>query len=387
VIPAAPSIATRVIDSSLRADVDRFIELPFRLYRDSPCWTPPLRVEMRDRMNPRKNKFFEHSSAAFILAEKAGAVVGRIAVLKHRFYNEVHQNDTAFFYWFEAENEQPVADALFAAAESWARSRGLRRLLGPIGFIQPDPPGILVRGFEHEGTVDVPWHFPYMGNLLTAAGFAQHRDYLSGYLERGIPLPPALAKTGAQTLQDLGYRSQLLGDRREIKSWAGQFYDTYLTAFEAVPDFYAMSQRDFQDLMNRLSLVIDVKRSQGITDGENLVGFILCFRDITPGLRRARGRLFPVGWWHLLLSRLRSKQCNIIAMGVLPAYQKGGANLGMLAEFLRTVRSGGDDRTEIVQIVDGNLNTHGDMTRLGASWDKVHRIYRREFANITGISS
>ena len=385
-MPAAPSIVTREIDPSHRTDVDRFIELPFRLYRDCPCWTPPLRVEMRDRMDPRKNKFFEHSSAAFILAEKAGAVVGRIAVLKHRFYNEVHQNDTAFFYWFEAENEQPVADALFAAAESWARSRGLRRLLGPIGFIQPDPPGILVRGFEHEGTVDVPWHFPYVENLVTGAGLAQHRDYLSGYLARNVPLPPALAKTGAQTLQDLGYRSLLLGGRREIKSWAGQFYETYLTAFETVPDFYAMSLRDFEDLMDRLSLVIDVQRSQGITDGENLVGFILCFRDITPGLRRARGRLFPFGWWHLLLSRLRSKQCNIIAMGVLPAYQKGGANLGMLAEFLRTVRNGNDDRTEIIQIVDGNLNTHGDMSRLGASWDKVHRVYRREFAGRASVS-
>jgi N-acetylglutamate synthase-like GNAT family acetyltransferase len=380
------ALVTREIDPTDRAELDRFIELPFRLYRGCPCWTPPLRVEMRDRMNPRKNKFFEHSSAAFIVAEKTGNVVGRIAVLKHRFYNEVHQNDTAFFYWFEAENEQAIADALFAAAETWARSRGLRRLLGPIGFIQPDPPGILVQGFEHEGTVDVPWHFPYLESLVTGAGFAQHRDYLSGYLGRDVPLPPALAKTGTERLRELGYRSELLGGRRAIKSWADQFYHTYLTAFEAVPDFYAMSRRDFQDLMDRLSLVIDVKRTQGISDGDNLVGFILCFRDITPGLRRARGRLFPFGWWHLLLSRLRSRQCNIIALGVLPAYQKSGANLAMLAEFLRTVRQGNDERTEIVQIVEGNLNTHGDMTRLGAKWDKVHRVYRRDFAGLTTLS-
>lgn len=375
----SPAVVTREIDPTHRPDVDRFIDLPFRLYRDAPRWTPPLRLEMRERMDPRKNKFFEHSDGGFLLAERAGRPVGRIAVLKHRFYNEAHHNDTAFFYWVEAEDDQAVVDALFAAAEAWARSRGLRRLLGPVGFIQPDPPGILVRGFEHEGTVDVPWHFPYLAERITAAGFTRHRDYLSGYLDRDTPLPPALATLGADTLSQQGYRRESLGRRRDIRSWADRFYETYLTAFEAVPDFFAMSRRDFEDLMQRLNLVIDMRRTIGIALGDNLVGFILCFRDITPGLRRARGRLWPFGWWHLLLSRLRSRQCNIIAMGVLPAYQKSGANLAMLAEFLRTVRAGGDQRTEIVQIVDGNLNTHGDMTRLGAHWDKVHRVYARDF--------
>jgi len=376
--PSSDAVAVREIDGLNRRDVDQFIELPFRLYRDVPPWTPPLRIELRERMNARKHPFYEHSAAGFFLAEKAGQVVGRIAVLRQRFYNEAHQNDTAFFYWFESEDDQAVTDGLFQAGEAWARHRGLRRLLGPVGFIQPDPPGILVQGFEHEGTGDVPWHFPYYETLLQRAGFEFHRDYLSGYIDQSFPVPEAMVAQGQAALKNGGYHMQTLESRSAIRAWAANFFSTYLTAFEAVPDFYAMSARDFEALFERMRLVIDLKTTKGLLKGDELRGFVLSFRDVTPGLKKANGRLFPFGWWHLLRSRAQTRQCNIIAYGVLPEHQKGGINLALLSELLVSLRNAGYDRTEIVQIVKGNANTHGDMTRLGAKWDKCHRVYHRE---------
>lgn len=377
------AVTVREIDACHRRDVAKFIDLPFRLYREVPQWTPPLRTEMRERMNARQNPFFEHSAAGFFLAEKAGRVVGRVAVLRQRFYNETHQNDTGFFYWFESEEDQAVTDSLFEAAEAWARDRGVRRLLGPVGFIQPDPPGILIEGFEHEGTGDVPWHFPYYQTLLQNAGFEFHRDYLSGYLDRGFPTPEVLVAQGQATLKSAGYRMQTLQNRSAIRGWAADFFSTYLTAFEAVPDFYAMSARDFEALFKRMRMVIDLKTTQGLLKDGELRGFVLSFHDVTPGLKKARGSLFPFGWWHLLRSLFRSRQCNIIAYGVLPEHQKRGINLALLSELLASLERAGYERTEIVQIVKGNANTHGDMTRLGATWDKCHRVYRREVAPIT----
>lgn len=377
--PIAGGAQVREIDVTERRDVRRFIEFPFQLYRDIPQWTPPIQLEMQELMDPKKNAFFVHSTGGFFLAERDGAVVGRIAALRQRFYNETHQNDTVFFYWFESIDDQQVASALLDAAQTWAVTRGLRRMLGPIGFTQPDPPGILVRGFEHEGTMNVPWHFPYYERLITEAGLVAHADYLSGYFDRTMAFPEELATHGAAAVQRGGYTIKQFKNGAEMRAWVPRFFRTYLDAFATVPDFFAMSAREFEVLVDKMLMVADPAMIKLVLEGEDVLGFLLSFRDITPGLRRSRGRLLPFGWWHLLRSRAKSRQCNVIALGVLPGRQKGGANLALLAELLKTLRDSNYDRAEIVQIVSGNLNTHGDMTRLGAKWDKCHRVYRREF--------
>lgn len=382
VLPAtgAAGVAVREIDLAAKTDVRRFIEFPFTLYRGVAQWTPPVWLEMEELMDPKKNGFFDHSTAGFFVAEREGAVVGRIAALRQRFYNEKHHNDTAFFYWFESVDDQEVANALFAAAETWSRERGLRRMLGPIGFTQPDPPGILVQGFDHPGTMNVPWHFPYYERLVTAAGFAPHTDYLSGYLDRTMTFPAELVTHGEAALKRGGYTIKAFKNRAEAREWVPRFFRTYLEAFANVPDFFPMSPREFDALVEKMILVADPAAIKLLLERGEVLGFLLSFRDLTPGLQRSRGKLLPFGWWHLLWNFFRSRQCNIIALGVLPERQKGGANLALIAELLKTLRDSRYDRAEIVQIVGGNMNTHGDMSRLGAKWEKVHRVYRREFA-------
>jgi hypothetical protein len=382
-IAVAGAIVVREIALGDRRDVARFIDFPFALYRGVPQWTPPVRLEMAEFMDPAKNGFFVHSSGGFFLAERAGAVVGRIAALRHRFYNEKHQNDTAFFWWFESIDDPDVARALFGAAETWASERGLRRVMGPVGFTQPDPPGILVRGFEHEGTMNVPWHFPYYERLLLAAGYEPHTDYLSGYFDRTRAFPSEIVTHGRSALSRDGYTIKRFQHTREMRAWAPRLFETYLEAFSGVPDFFPMSAREFEALVERMLLVADPAVIRLLLAGDEVIGFLLSFRDLTPGLRRSGGRLLPFGWWHLWRSRAQTRQCNVIALGVRPDRQKGGANLALLAELLTTLRDSNYERAEIVQIVGGNLNTHGDMTRLGAQWDKCHRVYRRDLRRQT----
>jgi hypothetical protein len=373
-------VTVREVDPACATEVGRFIEFPFDLYRGVDRWTPPLKMEMRRLMDPQRNAYFRHSQAGFFLAERADRVVGRIAALRQRFYNEKYQNDTAFFYWFEAVDDQTVADALFAEAEAWARARGVRRMLGPIGFIQPDPPGILVRGFEHEGTVNVPWHFPYYERLVETARFVPHTDYLSGYFDRSFAVPPELLEHADRAMAKWGYTVRGFRTKKEMWGWAERFFDSYLEAFAQVPDFYPMSPEEYERLADDMITLAEPATMKVLAQGEEVLGFLLAIRDITPGLRRARGRLLPFGWWHLLWSLHTSRQCNVIALGVRPQHQKGGANLALFASLIRTLQALQIDRTEIVQVVGANLSTTGDMTRLGAKWDKCHRVYRREFA-------
>jgi hypothetical protein len=380
---AALGIGVREVDLTRTSDVGRFIDLPFALYRAQPLWTPPLRSEMRERMNPARNHFFRHSEAVFMVAERRGSVVGRIAVLNHALYNEKHQDDTAFFHWFECVDDQAVADALFEAAAAWALGRGLRRVLGPMGFVQPEPPGILVRGFEHEGTANVPWHFPYYERLVLNAGFLPHSDHMSGYVDRSMPFPEKLVAYADASLQRWGLEVRAFSTKGELWDLAGRFYDAYLESFSAVPDFYPMIPEEFEALAGRMIELADPSTMKFLLRHGEVVGFLLAFRDITPGLRKARGNMLPFGWWHLMRSLARSDQCNIIALGVLPGHQMGGVNLALYSELIKTLWPSHYTRAEIVHVLETNLNTFGDMGSLGARWHKCHRVFGRDLGDAT----
>jgi len=371
-------VPVREVDLGCMEDVARFIDLPYRLYRREPLWTPPLRSEIRERMSPSTNGFFRHSEAAFFVADRSGPVVGRIAALSNRFYNEKHHNDTAFFYWFECVDDQSVADSLFAAAAAWARERGLRRIIGPLGFVQPDPPGILVHGFEYEGTANVPWNFPYYERLVARAGFEAHTDHMSGYLDRGFPYPEKLVAYADSSLERWGLTVRSFATKKELWAWAEPFYKAYLESFSEAADFYPMTPEEFEALAARMIGLASPSTMKVLLRGQELIGFLLAFRDITPGLRRARGDLLPFGWWHLLRSLATSEQCNIIALGVLYEHRKGGANLALYSELIKTLWPSRFKRAEIIQVSAANISTHGDMGRLGAKWHKCHRVYGRE---------
>lgn len=126
------------INPNHRKQVKNFVDLPFRLYRDTPQWVPPLRSEALHLLDPRRNAFFRHSEAVFLLAVRDKQAVGRLAVLNHRNYNRFNNTSAGFFYLFECENNLQTAQALFETAYVWAEKRGLNRLQGPKRF---SPPG------------------------------------------------------------------------------------------------------------------------------------------------------------------------------------------------------------------------------------------------------
>ncbi|MGB1876455.1 MAG: hypothetical protein ACPHGY_05950 [Rhodospirillaceae bacterium] len=131
-----------------RADQDAFLALPDALFSDDPVWVPPLKMMVRDQLNPKKNPWFSHGEAQLFLAERNGAVLGRLSAQVDRSHLEQHNDATGFFGFFDSVEEQPVADALFEAAESWLKERGISRVRGPFSLNINEESGLLVEGFE-----------------------------------------------------------------------------------------------------------------------------------------------------------------------------------------------------------------------------------------------
>src|SRR4051794_8201494 len=160
-----------------RADLRAFIDLPFRLYDTAPLWVPPLRFDIKDRLDRAKNPFFEHAEAEYFLARRDGRVVGRISAQVDQNFNAFQDNDWGLFGWFDCEDDQEAARALVDAAAEWLTARGRDRMVGPMSFTTNDEGmGTLVDGFDRLPTILNQWNFTYEGPLLESAGLVKAMD-------------------------------------------------------------------------------------------------------------------------------------------------------------------------------------------------------------------
>ncbi len=365
----------RQIDTRSPRDVRQFIQFPFDLYRGCPQWVPPFASDAKAPLNRKKHPFYKHSDADFFVAERDGRVVGRIAVLDHRLYNEHHNRRAAFFYLFECENDPEAAQGLFAAACDWARARGLTEMKGPHGFLRSDGHGVLVEGFEHRPALGIAYNYPYYDALITAAGFQGYDDFLSGYLGRGHQLPPRFFEIADKVRERRGFHIQGF---REMRQWIPSAARVLEGAFADTPEFCPFTPEEFKQMVDQLILVAEPRLIKLVLKDGEPVGFLFAFADISAALQKTGGRLWPFGWIHILREFRRTDWVNINGLGLLPEYQGLGANAVLYAELAKTLIDSQFNHGDIVQVSEANLKSMGDMEAIGVKWYKRHRVYRKD---------
>jgi hypothetical protein len=365
------------VDTRQRRQVDRFVQFPFELYADCPQWVPPLLSEARGPLMRDQHPFYAHSDAAFFLVESGEQVLGRIAVLEHRRFNRIRGERLAFFYLFDCIDDAQVSGMLFDAAFSWARDRGLRGIIGPKGFLQADSQGLLVEGFEHRPAVNIAYNYAYYDALVRVAGFGKETDYYSGMITRKGGLPQRFLDVAERVLERRNFRVLGFKSKDEMRAWMARIGHIYNTAFMEHWEFCPVTEQELEMIGQRLLAIAQPHLIKLVLQGDELAGFVFAFPDISDGLKKARGRLFPLGWWHIMRTFRTTKHINFNGVGVLPAFQGSGANAVMYAELARTLLEGQYMTGEAVQVEERNLKSLGDMKALGISWHKMHRIYRR----------
>ncbi|MFH1084776.1 MAG: hypothetical protein V1772_03315 [Chloroflexota bacterium] len=366
------------VDLASRRQVRAFVELPFALYHHCPQWVPPLVGDVYRALDPRRHPFYQHSAAAYFLAEDNGRLVGRIAAMDNRRHNEYRGSHTALFGFFECCEDGAVARALFDAAVAWARARGLRDMLGPKGLLRADGMGILVEGHAHRPAVGIPYNLPYYGRLIEDIGFAKEIDYHSGLLRAEYRLPARILELAERVKERRGFRILTFRTKNELRAWAPAIRQVYNQAFAQVWGFYPMGKEDLQATVRGLMAIADPRLVKLVLKDEAVVGFLLAYPDISAGLQAARGRLWPLGWWHILRAQCRTRWINVNGLGLLPEYQGLGANAVLYAELQASILARGADYADLAQVAETNAQSMGEMKALGVEWYKRHRIYRRE---------
>lgn len=367
------------IDTRSRAQVHRFVNLPFRLYAKHPQWVPPLLIDAEMQLNRRKHPFYEHSDADFFVAVRDGRDVGRVAALENCHYNQYHHCRQAQFYLFDCEDDAEAAAALFERVFEWARARGLDTLVGPKGFGALDGYGMLVEGFEHRQMMTMMnYNYAYYPRLVEALGFKKEVDFVSNYISAETFRLPERVHHIADRVRERGSLQVLrFRNKKELIAWAGRIGKAYNQAFVNNWEYVPLTEREISFLVDNLMMVADPKLIKIIVHGEDVVGFLFAFPDVSAALQRARGHLFPFGLPDLLLEMRRTKWVALNGAGILPEFQGRGGNTLMYSEMEKTVREFGFEHADLTQVAETAVQMRKDLENVGSKAYKNHRVYVR----------
>ncbi|MFN0127435.1 MAG: N-acetyltransferase family protein [Verrucomicrobiales bacterium] len=371
-------MATRITEVRDQRSLDQFIGLPWTIYPGRhPHWVPPLRSERRAFLDPRKNPFFDFAEVRLFLAHSdAGTPLCRLAAVVNPRHNQTHGDRVGFFGLFECVDDPAVAGALLDAAGAFVRSRGLTSLRGPVSLSLNDEAGLLVDGFDQPPMILMPYNPPYYEALILAHGFEPAMtlfayagdvgDGVPGRLERGAGL--------ARSRRSFTLRPLRLDDfDAEVRRVHALYTAAWADNWGAVP----MTEREFHYLARQLRPVIDPNLCYlAEVDGQP-AGFSLALPDFNQALCHANGRLFPLGWLHILRHRHRIDAVRIITLGVLKSYRHLGIDACFYAETYRHALAKGIRRGEASWILETNIPMRRALEKMGLSITKTYRLYDR----------
>ncbi|HEY6041092.1 MAG TPA: hypothetical protein VIX58_03095 [Anaerolineae bacterium] len=368
------------IDTQSKREVRRFVSLPFKLYRGNRQWVPPLNVDAEMQLNRKKHPFFEHSDGDFFIAVRDGQDVGRIAAFENKRFNEYHKTRQAQFYFFECIEDQDVARALFERVFEWARERRLARIVGPKGLSAFDGYGMLIDGFERRQMMTMMnYNPPYYPRFMEALGFDKEVDFVSCHLDWSFKMPKAVHRIAERvrsrgTLRVLNFRN-----KKELVAMGRQIGEAYNKSFVNNWEYYPLTSREVDFVVENLTLVADPKLIKIIMHDDDIVGFVLAFADVSAALQRAGGRLLPFGLFDLLLEMRRTPWVSLNGAGILPEFQGLGGNALLYSEMEKSLRTYPHfHEAELTQVAETAVQMRRDLENVGGRAYKNHRVFGRD---------
>jgi GNAT superfamily N-acetyltransferase len=364
-----------------RRDLNAFVDLPFRLYRDAEHWVSMPRLFLRQELDRSRNPFFEHAEAEYFLAERDGRVVGRITAQVDRNLQEFQDNRWGQFGWFECEDDQEAASALIDVAAAWVRSRGCDRVVGPFSFTTNDECGLLVAGYDRPPIVLTGWHFPYYRTLLENAGLQRAMDTLMWdlHVRDRERVHPMIWKIADRVESEHGIVSRHFR-KKDIHAEVGRFLEVYNAAWEKNWGFVPLNEKEVRHYAKELGPMLDEHWAMvsEIPETGEVVGAALSIPDYNQVLARMRdGRLFPFGWITFLRHRKDIDRVRVFALGVKPQYQHTGVGAKLYEMHYQSAMSTPQGGGETGWILESNAAMNKAMQKMGGTVARRYRFYER----------
>ena len=373
-------ITIKQVDTRSKKEVNEFVKFPFKLYENVNEWVPPIISDIKLMLNKNKHPFYEHSDAEFFTARDNGEMVGRIACIENKKYNQYHGKKQASFYLFECIDDQSVAEALFDRASDWAHSRGLNVVIGPKGLASFDGYGFLIEGFDKRQMMTMMnYNLPNYPKFVEALGFTKVVDWVSSYINIPEFKMPERAKIVAKRVEERGkFKVLRFSSKKELRKWSWKIGQAYNNSFVNNWEYYPLSDNEIKFVMDNIMVVAVPDLLKVITYNDEVVGFLFAFPDISAALQKHKGQLSPLALVSYLRELKKTNWISFNGVGVLPEYHGRGGNVLMFSEIYKTAHAANFLHGELTQIAETATQMRKDLENLGVTPHKNHRIYSKK---------
>jgi GNAT superfamily N-acetyltransferase len=389
---ASPRATVAVLDSGMTLEIREhppggnmkdFLRAGRVLFRDDPAYVVPLDMDLGDRLNPKKNPLFDHAEATLFTAHRDGKIVGRVSASVDHDWLKLYEDETGHFGFFDTIDDEGVARALLARAESWLRDKGMKRALGPMSLSANEEIGILVDGFEHPPVLMMGHSRRWQGALCEACGYVKKKDLYAWRFDKDVQLKKRTLEAWEEitALPEVTLRSI---DMKRFHQELAIVVDIYNEAWAGKWGFVPFTDREVQKMGEDLKLVIDPDLAfVAVIDGEP-IGMCVMVPNVNEAIRDLDGALFPFGWakllWRLKVSGLKSTR--LILLGIRERVRKnvhryGGLSAAMYVEVQRRGVQKGYEWSELGWTREDDAPINVGIRAMGAKIYKTYRVYEK----------
>ncbi len=360
-------------------DRKTFIFLPAKIHRGHANWVPPIWMDEKKYFDPTKNRAFSYCDTLMLLAYRDGRPVGRVMGIINRRYNEYRQEKTARFGYLETYEDKEVVHALLARIESWAQSKGMVKVVGPYGFSDQDPEGFLIKGFENRATIATYYNYEWMPRFVEEAGYSKDIDYFVYKIVIPKELPDFYKKIYDRVMKRGGFTVLEFKKRQELKPWVRPILSLMNECYLAgeIYGYAPLDEKEMDELAKRYLPVIDPRFVKVVVKEQEPVAFIVGIPDMTAGIQKAKGRLFPFGFIHILRAAKKTKQLDLLLGAIKEKYRGMGLDVLMGVKMLMSAWEAGFEVIDTHHEMEANVRVRGEMERMGGEIYKVYRVYQK----------
>ncbi len=361
-----------------KSELRKFIYLPSKIHKNHNTWLPPIYMDEREFFNSKKNKSFGYSDVILLLAFRGKRVVGRIMGIINNRYNEIHKEKNGRFVFMETPDDQEVAHVLITAVEDWAREKGMENMVGPLGFSDKDPQGFQIEGFEYQSVVAMVANYEYMVRLIENEGYTKKIDLYDYMINVPDELPKLYKRVYDRFVQKDDYRFIEFKSKKELKNYIVPILRLMNDIYAPIYGFVPLTEKEMYELAKRYLPILDAHFIKVIEVDKEVIAFVVGMPDISEGIKKARGHLFPFGIFHILRSMKKSKNIVLLLGGIKPEYRNSGLDVMMGIKMMESASQRDMETLESHLILEVNTPMIGEVKKVDGKLIKKFRIFQKD---------
>jgi GNAT superfamily N-acetyltransferase len=367
-----------VQEVSSRRLMRTFIYLPEQLHKGRNNWVHPYYPDEWTFFDPTKNKQFTGCDTLLLIAFEGEQPVGRAMGIINHNYNRIRGESGARFCFLESREDIRIPALLLDHIETWAREKGCTILSGPLGFSDKDPQGMLIEGFEEPVVIATNYNFPWMPLYLEQLGFSKGVDLVSYKMTIPYLIPFFFQRVYERTLKRNDCRLHTFTTRKSLKPWIAPIFHLVNETYASIFGFSPVTEEEMHGFARRYLPVIDPRFVMLVTDTDGaVIAFLISMPELSKGIRRARGRLWPFGWAHILMESRRTRLLTMLLGAIKENWRGKGIDTLMGMALLKAAHKAGMKTIDSHLILETNLRMRAEYERMGGVVHKKFRVYNK----------